>query len=672
MSLLLLLSGAGAGGFPVPSFTSGAKLIIVGDSIAQQNHFATSTKVSSRNNGWVEWALARLPSFQNVIWYDATADGGAASPLFRGANYGQSGDTAPQVASRTAQMIESGADIAVVLCGTNTGSDASVSVATDAIQSVIDDLTGAGIYVVLSTIWPREVEAAVSGSTISPALWERIESINTWIRTKNSAMVRVIDPVSALKDPSPVSPLLDGSPIPGLYYDEVHPAAKGAKVAGDVLYDFLSQTIDSNIYSSAWFESDPTGAGNRLLDGDLDGTSGTARYGMTGDVATNWVAECLNGGTNVTGVASVGSSPYHSGQYQQMVLTSDGLGSASGQEKCQFLPLGFRVDEGSMTNGQYQSLKFLVEIDNPDGVLGSIYSENRNTTTGEFGYGMEFRNATNADEPMPTGSYFLWLESQPIVYNTSNTFSPALVFPILEGISGSCTIKVHDALLIGVENPQTTFPYTFTPAYATNLAGWYNATDASTITHDAGSVSAWNDKSGLGRHLTQDTPARQPATGLRTQNSLNVIDFNGDTIQSAAFTEEAQVNTVYIAGVFDVTTTQYMLDSLGASSRNAMLLHSSNYNMLSGGSFAAGAAADTSFHIFKMVFDGSSSVLGVDGVDTTGLNPGTNGTDGVILGSDRSPGFFLNGAIGEVVRVNGAVTAGDETNILAYLQRWIP
>ena len=460
LTLQLGLNKQFSSGFPTPSFSTGAKLLIVGDSIAQQNHIATSSKVGSRNNGWIQWCLSRLPAFQNVIYYDATATGGAAPPLFRGGNYGQSGDTAPEIAARTTPMVNSGADVAVVLCGTNTGADSSVSVATSAIQDILDDLTGADIYVVLCTIWPREVEAAVSGSTISPALWERIENINAWIRTKNSENIKVIDPVSVLKDPNPISPLLEGSPLPGLYYDEVHPAAKGAKVAGDVLYDFLKNTIASDLYSSTWFEADPTDAGNRLLDGDLDGTSGTARHGMTGTVASNWVAECQNGGTNVTGVASVGSSPYHSGQYQQMVLTSDGAGSATGQEKCQFLPLGFRVNEGAMTNGDYQSLKILVEVDNPDGVLGSLYAENRNTTTGEFGYGMEFRNGTNADEPMPTGSYTIWLESQPIVYNTSDVFSPALVFPILEGVSGTCTLKVHDALLIGVEDPDVTFPYT--------------------------------------------------------------------------------------------------------------------------------------------------------------------------------------------------------------------
>jgi len=54
---------------------------------------------------------------------------------------------------------------------------------------------------------------------------------------------------------------------------------------------------------------------------------------------------------------------------------------------------------------------------------------------------------------------------------------------------------------------------------------WLDASDTSTITESGGSVSQWNDKSGAARHVTQATGASQPATGTRTQNGLNVIDF---------------------------------------------------------------------------------------------------------------------------------------------------
>lgn len=68
-------------------------------------------------------------------------------------------------------------------------------------------------------------------------------------------------------------------------------------------------------------------------------------------------------------------------------------------------------------------------------------------------------------------------------------------------------------------------PATFTPTSITGLRAWWDASDTATITQSGGLVSQWNDKSGNGFHLTQDTGSNQPTTGTRTINSLNVLDF---------------------------------------------------------------------------------------------------------------------------------------------------
>lgn len=442
----------------IPRFAKASKLIIVGDSITQLNHFATSTKVSSRGSGYAQWAIRDLPGWQHLIWYDA----GAGSALFRGANYGISGETATQVAARLTPIENSDGDLALLLVGTNTGAtDALPATVVDKLETIITSLRGAGMHVVISTILPRQVAAEPTGSEISAALMNRILSINNWVRARGDDAVTVIDPWWELVDPAENQSALYGSPISGMYYDEVHPAAKGAFVFGSVARKALQGTMGMDQYNDTWFNADPTDASNRLLDGELAGSGGTARYGMTGTVPTNWVAECLNGGTNVTGVASVSSNSETGGQTQTLVLTSDGLGGATDQEQCAFLPLGFRVDEGSMTNGEWQQLFFKVRVrNNTDGVLGSLYAELRNNNTGVFGYGMEFRNGINAEEPWPTGDFDVWLISQPVQYNTSDVFTPQLKFPILGGVSGSVTIHVDCALLLGVADPDVTFPYT--------------------------------------------------------------------------------------------------------------------------------------------------------------------------------------------------------------------
>jgi len=67
----------------------------------------------------------------------------------------------------------------------------------------------------------------------------------------------------------------------------------------------------------------------------------------------------------------------------------------------------------------------------------------------------------------------------------------------------------------------------FSPLDIPNLAGWWDASDTSTITESGGSVSQWDDKSGNGLHVTQAVSAEQPSTGLATQNSLNVLSLDG-------------------------------------------------------------------------------------------------------------------------------------------------
>jgi hypothetical protein len=56
---------------------------------------------------------------------------------------------------------------------------------------------------------------------------------------------------------------------------------------------------------------------------------------------------------------------------------------------------------------------------------------------------------------------------------------------------------------------------------------WLDASDTATITESGGDVSQWNDKSGNGNNVSQATGINQPKTGTRTQNGLNVIDFDG-------------------------------------------------------------------------------------------------------------------------------------------------
>jgi hypothetical protein len=55
---------------------------------------------------------------------------------------------------------------------------------------------------------------------------------------------------------------------------------------------------------------------------------------------------------------------------------------------------------------------------------------------------------------------------------------------------------------------------------------WLDASDASSVTLNAGNVAEWRDKSGNGTHSTQFTAASQPAYNSTGLNSKGVVEFD--------------------------------------------------------------------------------------------------------------------------------------------------
>jgi hypothetical protein len=67
----------------------------------------------------------------------------------------------------------------------------------------------------------------------------------------------------------------------------------------------------------------------------------------------------------------------------------------------------------------------------------------------------------------------------------------------------------------------------------TSTALWLDAADSSTITLSGSTVSKWNDKSGNGRHASQETASSQPTRTLNGLNGRTVLTFDGgDTLNS--------------------------------------------------------------------------------------------------------------------------------------------
>lgn len=282
-----------------------------------------------------------------------------------------------------------------------------------------------------------------------------------------------------------------------------------------------------------------------------------------------------------------------------------------------------------------------------------------------------------------------------------DTLSPSLFF----SAPGTYTLRLTtsdgysqtkgDVVITVVENfppvanagaDQTiSLPASWTPANINPLA-WYDATDATTITHSGGSVSKWSSKAGTG-HMLQGTSAKRPVTGSAMINGLNAIAFDGtdDALKTASNPFGASISNAMLIGVFNIgTITNSTLFSLSGSSTNRWQSHapwsdgtlyfdcggSSGSNRVS---VASGFSANqnkllgyycSTTDSVQQVWVGGANLVS----DASGHSVATAG--GIALGHDGGT-TYDNCRMGEVLIINGTVSATNREKLEGYLaKKW--
>lgn len=218
----------------------------------------------------------------------------------------------------------------------------------------------------------------------------------------------------------------------------------------------------------------------------------------------------------------------------------------------------------------------------------------------------------------------------------------------------------------------------WTPAGLSGLAAWYDASDASTITDaGGGAVSAWNDKSGNARHLTQGTPAARPITGSVAIGASNALSFDGVddfmALPGLSFTAD--------------TITVAMVASNAAASRSgfhggAATNQPGLYQKVSGGtSFGVEpqteyqfTMADSSPGRLLILSHGPNQFVRVNGVALS-TSPGAPASvvGKAITGVGRlmRTNIYLTGAIGEFLVIDRVPDAAEIANLESYLMtKW--
>lgn len=215
----------------------------------------------------------------------------------------------------------------------------------------------------------------------------------------------------------------------------------------------------------------------------------------------------------------------------------------------------------------------------------------------------------------------------------------------------------------------------FNPKSISGLEAWYAADVASSITIETG-VKQWNDLSGKGRHLVQNTTNNQPAHNSVTLNGKPAVTFDGtnDSLRATAFSV-AQPNHYFIVCRFEVISGGARIADgrSGSGSRGGEFFdYFGNMAIFAGSllSVSVTNADQTSFGIWDSAFDGSSSAIRLrkSYKSSTG-NAGTNGLAGLTLGADgnATAGSFANCSIAEFLLFSRSLPVTEADKIRTYL-----
>jgi hypothetical protein len=194
-------------------------------------------------------------------------------------------------------------------------------------------------------------------------------------------------------------------------------------------------------------------------------------------------------------------------------------------------------------------------------------------------------------------------------------------------------------------------------------------TAGTVATTNAGLIARIDDKSGNGWHATQATAGNRPTRTDASVNSKTVGTFSsaGTThLDTAAFTLTQPCTTlVWFSGA---AATGYIIDSQ-ANSRGTLII-TTTPNIYAGATLAA-TSINALQHFVAGLFNGASSIIRLDGTETSGAAGAGTATTGFILGAAGGATTYFDGKICEVAIYPNDVGAANRGFAQTYGQaKW--
>lgn len=248
------------------------------------------------------------------------------------------------------------------------------------------------------------------------------------------------------------------------------------------------------------------------------------------------------------------------------------------------------------------------------------------------------------------------------------------------------------------------------PDEVAGLWAWWDASDTGTITASGANVTQWNDKSGNGWHLTPLSGS--PDTGVDTLNSLNTIKFANECFEAdgtrtvtdffhdgtsyhvfavARFGTGSNPNAAYglignDIGSLDIGFFITYDDRAAQSVNNAIQHTILNGNGFGGNEVCKNVSDNVctanTWHIIDVAGDANASAAARSGISVddgtvaanNALSNSTSGSDStndLVVGAIGGTVLRLTGNIAELFIYNQAVSVGDRTGLIDYLQaKW--
>ena len=274
------------------------------------------------------------------------------------------------------------------------------------------------------------------------------------------------------------------------------------------------------------------------------------------------------------------------------------------------------------------------------------------TTTGATGIG----TATG----LPAGVTAAWASN---TITISGTPTAGGTFSYTIPLTGGCG-SVNATGTITVRSSSAWLPSDL----GASLTMWYDASDASSITHSSGVVSQWNDKSGNARHLAESNNTYKPTYTANILNGYGGIDFNANKgLFSTSTPTVAYAATILKAANTTFGNYHAMLESRTNATRIGGLRASGNTNFW-GDVNPTAAWEDGTSKSPSVAFNTINSPHIIEFTTCSGRG---NPMSGVTVGNFDQVNQGGSGIQYEIIALSAAPSVADREKIEGYLaHKW--